>query len=434
MKKYAWRTALITTVASALIFAGCQKEANEVAPPKPAVAEPTVRNTGTIDPNLETIAKSLAISLAEKDVKQFIKQEALKEFDEDYDILYSQVKDKIIGNLSFEKSLTTSLARFTANKGGRISADEAARKIATIQHDIPLLNISVPVNIDSWDTENYTPLVAIRPNHSSGEFTHIKAYDHNGNVHWLDALEEPTVPVVVVGLNERVIINQNNELVVRYYKSEAAVQAGCPNCRIAPNEGGGGGGGGGGRTGSTSATCDRNTKNTKDELNKIKFSSIQNLRKAEHWLDGAVDLRCLIVLGGATPEQFQMLNKYNTLKRPDLKTCDSFGFNCWTVWSDKMRGEVVNWDPAVYGDKMLYKWFEEEGGGSTKSTASLSTSFKDPNNPNAPTYTITNAVEFTRNLEDKPLSEAFVNYCDAANGEGYTYGGGQALLFTVRQQ
>ena len=72
------------------------RKSSETKPQMPAL---------TYDPDLELFAQSLAASLADPAVRSFVKAEASKQFDGDYDILYSQVKDKTAGKASFEQTL-----------------------------------------------------------------------------------------------------------------------------------------------------------------------------------------------------------------------------------------------------------------------------------------------------------------------------------------
>jgi hypothetical protein len=70
--------------------------------------------------------------------------------------------------------------------------------------NVPLLQISLPVNFEKWDGEEpilvaYTPLTI-----DDIEVEEIYAYDSEGNEHVLDAKTPPDFPVIIVGLNERV--------------------------------------------------------------------------------------------------------------------------------------------------------------------------------------------------------------------------------------
>jgi len=85
--------------------------------------------------------------------------------------------------------------RFSKDQGTFISIDEI--------ENVPLLQISLPVNFEKWDGEStilvaYTPLTI-----DDIEVEEIYAYDSEGNEHVLDAKTPPDFPVMVVGINER---------------------------------------------------------------------------------------------------------------------------------------------------------------------------------------------------------------------------------------
>jgi hypothetical protein len=89
-------------------------------------------------------------------------------------------------------------------KSGK-ALNNALSSVRTDAKAIPKFDIGVPVHHESWDPKETTPLVAFhhRQEIDDTELERVKAYDAQGNVHWLDAQEVPEQPVVVVGVNER---------------------------------------------------------------------------------------------------------------------------------------------------------------------------------------------------------------------------------------
>ncbi|WP_300906049.1 hypothetical protein [uncultured Bacteroides sp.] len=87
-----------------------------------------------------------------QDVREFLKSEAIKQFDKNYDVLYVLVKDKMIGGSTFRDILVE-----------YSSEDE----IAHIEDGIPLLNILIPeiaffgINADNMDCEDSEIPVAV---------------------------------------------------------------------------------------------------------------------------------------------------------------------------------------------------------------------------------------------------------------------------------
>jgi Protein of unknown function (DUF3103) len=197
MKKTLQRLGIVT-VGLSLCLWSCDKQDKNIQPSEDVTAKGLSQNEHFT--RMEEVAKALAKSMGDKQVRNFIKVEASKQLDGDYDILYNWVDGKTIGGKSLESiivdnTVTSPSAKTNALENLRITAAS-----------IPLLNISVPVNIEKWDTENFEPLVAVSPYSfikDEKSIKLIKAYDKQGNIHWLDALKKPDFPVIAIGLNER---------------------------------------------------------------------------------------------------------------------------------------------------------------------------------------------------------------------------------------
>ena len=147
--------------------------------------------------SMERFALLLAKTLDNRNVRASLKEEALKKFDGDFDILYQKFASKQLNEGSFMKVLARS------DKNSTTRGQELLNRIA---EEIPLLNIAIPVNIEKWDVANFKPLVAVRGvDFDDATTKKIRAYDSDGNIHVLDATIPPDFPVIVVGLNERLI-------------------------------------------------------------------------------------------------------------------------------------------------------------------------------------------------------------------------------------
>jgi hypothetical protein len=152
----------------------------------------------------EEFAKLLASAINGKEVRKFIKDEANKKFDGDFDILVSKVLDSKIGQVNFKENVEQS-SSFGASKGKEIF-EKAIKN--------PKLNISVPIQIEKWDESKQQLLVAIAVGYIDGETKFVKAFDSKGRLYLIDATKEPDVPVIVVGNNERMDYQEevtNNE-------------------------------------------------------------------------------------------------------------------------------------------------------------------------------------------------------------------------------
>jgi hypothetical protein len=124
--------------------------------------------------------------------RQQLKAEALKRFDGDYDVLYQPFASE---HPDFNQRVSDAVA--TTGLDG-LTMDGLLNRVL-------MLNLSVPVNIEKWETSTYAPLVVFIPAGFSERTTkQVLAYDQDGKEHWLDAKVAPDFPVVVVGPSERV--------------------------------------------------------------------------------------------------------------------------------------------------------------------------------------------------------------------------------------
>ncbi|PWK28351.1 hypothetical protein LV89_01135 [Arcicella aurantiaca] len=142
-------------------------------------------------------AKILAKALENKEVREFVKSESLKMFDNDYDVLYHANKNKLVNGT---ESFSSVLAKSNNLKEGELD------KIVNI---LPKLNILIPdffvQSAKTWDTETDIPLVAV----SNSELEYkkvdfVRVYDSKANETKLDAHKFPNKVIIVVKNNERI--------------------------------------------------------------------------------------------------------------------------------------------------------------------------------------------------------------------------------------
>ena len=134
-----------------LLLNSCDDKSNLEPSPK-RVITPTLGEI--INSNeLDEIAKALAASMGDESVRTLIKTEALRKFDGDFDILYQSIKERQVGGNTLNAVL---------NENGRKDGASRTVPIAQLAAQIPLLNISVPVNIEKWNTGSFEPLVVVQ--------------------------------------------------------------------------------------------------------------------------------------------------------------------------------------------------------------------------------------------------------------------------------
>ena len=189
---------LLLPIAILLLSVSCTKQSpNEVQKKEddtPSLSEES-RTT--------EFARILAKALNKKEVRELLKQEALKKFDKDYDVLYQLSKDVQADN---GKSLQQLIKE---------SAEDSTAFIKMIE-ELPLVTIFIPelgnFNPRDWNTENEIPIVAVRNASGKKRGEQLITFDSNGNQGTASYTETPKVPVLVVKENERVSYNNNGSV------------------------------------------------------------------------------------------------------------------------------------------------------------------------------------------------------------------------------
>ena len=355
---------------SMLLFSGCQED----EPVSKAEIQESDDSSisgyaaDNVTQDLDDFAFILSKSLDDKDVTNAIKEEALKMFDGDYDVLYKDLRSKELSNgVNFNQriaDLSSGSRLESARKQGR-SVEQVADSIAALY---PNLQVSVPVQIENWNADEYPPLVAICPNVPEKEMKMIKAYDSRGKVHWLKADTDPTVPIIVVGLSERT--DQNGNLLKNFEKQLTAT-----NGRVRTNGFG----------------------------EKLFQVYCYNIKKYEGWVHGAPELR-LVISTGKVPNIVD--ETYHVKSRYDID-------DSWWTADPRL---LFNWYKEDYSDVAVYHWFEWDGNGSTtKVTGSVS--FKDEKTG----LTTSTGYEITYKGGDFDLGKKVVNFKDNS-GQEYNIG------------
>lgn len=149
---------------------------------------------------IEGYAQLLASAIGHESIRNVIKQEALKMFDGDNDVLVSKFHDIQLNEVEDVRHMLKSqqMTLTKSSLGSGLEIDE-------VQDEFKNLQISVPLYCDEWDADNYVPLVAFLPyDYDEMSTTEIIAFDTLGREHILSTEDDPDVPVVVVSISERV--------------------------------------------------------------------------------------------------------------------------------------------------------------------------------------------------------------------------------------
>ncbi|WP_406826489.1 hypothetical protein [Pedobacter sp. KACC 23697] len=144
-------------------------------------------------------SKVLAAALEkEPDLRLFIKNEALKQFDMDNDVLFQMVKDEQIHG---GKTFYQIIAQYAPSK---LDFDKAIENLPTLTIMVPEIPNFTP---QSWDTNTELPLVAVSP--ATKIYDKVTLYNAKGEKTEVPFGLVPGYPVVVVKENERVTLKNS---------------------------------------------------------------------------------------------------------------------------------------------------------------------------------------------------------------------------------
>jgi len=179
----------------ALIISSCAKDVLETEETVENEIQQVELNDSVKDSLKAQFARVLSSVVYEnEDVREFLKTEAVKQFDKNYDVLYVSVKDKQIGGRAFRDFLV------------RESSEDFIREV---ENGIPLLNILFPnlpmfnLSPEQYDSkDDELPVAVVRRKCNELYF--------NGKC--TDRLEKGQIPgfhTLVVNENTRVIVNND---------------------------------------------------------------------------------------------------------------------------------------------------------------------------------------------------------------------------------
>jgi hypothetical protein len=160
--------------------------------------------------------------VANKDVRRLVKEEALKKFNKDYDVLYALVKNESLTPTEYLKKGDTKTSKILLQKSANaLTLREALlpffsseAELIEIEQKMPLLTIFVPelplgaFSAETWDVNDETqiPDVALRLNNTDD----IPVIGKDGEKYVIEAELTPGYPIVVIKENERVRLKKSS--------------------------------------------------------------------------------------------------------------------------------------------------------------------------------------------------------------------------------
>ncbi|MDR2968772.1 MAG: hypothetical protein LBV32_04100 [Tannerellaceae bacterium] len=199
MKNQTYR--LLTVAATALVattFASCDNTEPLPSPDEnTTIGNPDVVMLNNVDAQ-RAFSKILSKAVSEsRDVRRFIKTEALAQFDNDYDVFYPFVKDKVVAD---GKTFRDILLSYCDSEDELIQIEESSL----------LLNILVPdftlfwdFDAEKWNIDGDEIAVISRDDDTS------TLYEAGEDIGTLSSGEIPGFPCLVVKNNERMVVSNS---------------------------------------------------------------------------------------------------------------------------------------------------------------------------------------------------------------------------------
>lgn len=199
---------LIMALGAVLILISCSEEKLQI---EHEIANEEVKSFNDLrfsqnDKLREKFGRALVKALHENEgLRKFIKEEASKQFNKDYDVLYHLVKNKSI-DVQFRNSNNFNYDTF---RSVLLSYFENESDLIQIENQLPLLTIFVPklpensFSVENWNPSdlNQLPAVALRMDEENAV-----PIIYNSEIDFvLEAKYIPDFPVVVLKDNERII-------------------------------------------------------------------------------------------------------------------------------------------------------------------------------------------------------------------------------------
>lgn len=198
------KTKIITILATALLIVSCSKDSElpTVVGGCASKGVVQIKDVELENSLIDQYARTVASALTNSEFRALVKGKALKQFDGDYDILASDLHDDVleIANCSVSELLSMEFKNIYPDS----SIYASILFVSSIVDKIPNLQISVPANCESWNTETFIPKVVPIPIDFDERDEYIKAFDKEGNTENVSLEVDPTVPFVVVRESERV--------------------------------------------------------------------------------------------------------------------------------------------------------------------------------------------------------------------------------------
>ena len=158
--------------------------------------------TYPLDADRTALGQLVAKGMANAEIRKIVKDEALKQFDRDYDVLLYQIKDQVL-------STGQTIAQYMELLG------DSEKSFGKLLEKMPLATIYVSklpsFSAEKWDAANQVPFVAVLNSKNPGNV--IKAFNKDNAWLELSLDKDPPIAVVVLKENERVGLSKKGDFI-----------------------------------------------------------------------------------------------------------------------------------------------------------------------------------------------------------------------------
>lgn len=190
---------IVIGIIGLLVFNSCQEKTDR--------SESLIVSDVTLQTNDELRLFTAAVNAAIREnpaMVSVIKTEVLKKYDGDYEVLYKKIANKKVSSPSTRSNEGCTFSELIETQlSSSIGTRATSEVLAQLQEHYPYLQIAVPIHADQLN-EDVVPTVAFIPTiMPESDLEYLVGFDSEGSNVLVDAINPPSVPVIIIGQNER---------------------------------------------------------------------------------------------------------------------------------------------------------------------------------------------------------------------------------------
>lgn len=160
--------------------------------------QPEVEKVARVNSQFMEMTRAISLLIQEEEIRELLYSKISERFDGDWNVLFKDLMDiRLQDDKLFKDYLIKGLSTFSEGTNPQNRLEE-------IFTEHPDIQIVMPIRFEEWESNTYVPHTAYIPaDYNEGSTETVFSIDSEGSIEYLDAVEEPDFPVLVLGLNER---------------------------------------------------------------------------------------------------------------------------------------------------------------------------------------------------------------------------------------